>query len=68
MFGSMTVHFSSKIDFMRTLLVLALLVISGPNIEAEDWLRWRGPDENGSSATANPPLEWSLTKNIRWKI
>ncbi|MBC8002764.1 MAG: PQQ-like beta-propeller repeat protein [Opitutaceae bacterium] len=32
------------------------------------WAQWRGPMANGVSPTANPPTEWSETKNIRWKI
>ena len=32
------------------------------------WAQWRGPAANGVSKTANPPLEWSETKNIRWKV
>lgn len=32
------------------------------------WPQWRGPFANGISRTANPPLEWSETKNIRWKV
>ena len=32
------------------------------------WPQWRGPHATGVSPTANPPLEWSETKNIRWKV
>jgi outer membrane protein assembly factor BamB len=32
------------------------------------WPQWRGPHANGVSHTATPPLEWSETKNIRWKV
>ena len=32
------------------------------------WGQWRGPHATGVSKSANPPLEWSETKNIRWKI
>ncbi len=32
------------------------------------WPEWRGPSATGVSADANPPLEWSETKNVRWKI
>jgi outer membrane protein assembly factor BamB len=33
-----------------------------------NWGQWRGPDASGVSSTANPPLEWSETRNIRWKV
>ena len=32
------------------------------------WAQWRGPDATGVSPTANPPLEWSETRNIKWKV
>jgi outer membrane protein assembly factor BamB len=32
------------------------------------WPQWRGPAGTGSSATAQPPMEWSEKKNVRWKV
>ena len=32
------------------------------------WPQWRGPLGTGVAPQANPPAEWSGTKNIRWKI
>ena len=32
------------------------------------WPQWRGPHASGVSSTANPPTEWSETKNVRWKV
>ncbi len=35
----------------------------------EDWLHWRGPDGNSAAASgANPPLSWSETENVAWKV
>jgi outer membrane protein assembly factor BamB len=34
----------------------------------KNWHQWRGPHATGVSHTANPPLEWSETKNVRWKV
>ena len=31
------------------------------------WNQWRGPLGTGASPDAKPPVEWSSTKNIRWK-
>ena len=31
------------------------------------WAQWRGPDATGVARHADPPIEWSETKNIRWK-
>ena len=33
-----------------------------------NWPQWRGPLANGVSPRANPPIQWSETNNIRWKI
>ncbi|MEP4077984.1 PQQ-binding-like beta-propeller repeat protein [Haloferula sp.] len=33
----------------------------------ENWGHWRGPAGNGSSLDAKPPVEWSATKNVKWK-
>lgn len=33
-----------------------------------DWWQWRGPLANGVSLEADPPVEWSETKNVRWKV
>jgi outer membrane protein assembly factor BamB len=37
--------------------------------QAAEWPSWRGPTEDGVAAqSALPPLEWSETKNVRWKV
>jgi outer membrane protein assembly factor BamB len=53
--------------------LLALAVVpSAPtaqeSFESGYWAQWRGPLGTGVSPTANPPLEWSETRNIRWKV
>lgn len=35
---------------------------------ANNWHQWRGPEANGSSPNANPPLEWNEGKNVKWKV
>lgn len=35
---------------------------------AANWPQWRGPLASGVSLTANPPIEWNETRNIRWKV
>ncbi len=32
------------------------------------WPQWRGPQSTGVAPHADPPIEWSETKNVRWKI
>lgn len=33
-----------------------------------NWPQWRGPESNGVAPAGNPPVEWSKTKNVKWKI
>jgi outer membrane protein assembly factor BamB len=33
-----------------------------------NWPAWRGPLYNGVAPEANPPVEWSETKNVKWKV
>jgi outer membrane protein assembly factor BamB len=33
-----------------------------------NWPQWRGPLGNGLAPQADPPLEWSETKNVKWKV
>ena len=32
-----------------------------------DWPQWRGPFATGVAPDADPPVEWSENRNIRWK-
>ncbi len=32
------------------------------------WPQWRGPLMSGVAPQAKPPVEWSETKNVRWKV
>lgn len=42
---------------------------SGPSDEARrNWPQWRGPLATGVAPEADPPLEWSETKNVKWKV
>lgn len=33
-----------------------------------DWPQWRGPLGTGAAPDADPPISWSDTENIRWKV
>lgn len=38
-------------------------------LEAEEqWPQWRGPLANGVAPQADPPVEWSETRNVQWKF
>ena len=55
---------------IRSLLAAALTsTLAAPDPAAERfWAQWRGPYATGVSKHANPPVEWSETKNVRWKV
>jgi outer membrane protein assembly factor BamB len=47
----------------------AFILLALPGVaSAENWPSWRGPQQNGISTDRNLPLEWSTTKNVRWKV
>jgi outer membrane protein assembly factor BamB len=43
----------------------AVAAASTPN---ENWPEWRGPLQNGVAPEANPPITWSETNNVKWKV
>lgn len=53
---------------------LALFVFSisvtcaGENLWDSNWPQWRGPQADGVAPYGNPPVEWSETKNVQWKV
>ena len=51
-------------------LIVACLIAApaGAGDAPKDWPSWRGPNFNGVVAEADPPVEWSESKNVRWKI
>jgi outer membrane protein assembly factor BamB len=60
---------------MRHVTVVAAVLLplavgaAEPRSEADRfWGQWRGPRMDGVAREGNPPLEWSETKNVRWKI
>ncbi len=32
------------------------------------WPQWRGPNFDGVAPIGNPPIEWSETRNVAWKV
>lgn len=40
---------------------------TSPGREHLSWPQWRGPLGTGVAPNSDPPVEWSETKNIRWK-
>ena len=49
--------------------LVTLAILTAPMaVRANDWPHWRGPLGNGVSLDATPPVEFSATKNVRWKV
>ena len=49
-------------------LSLAAATPTAPKAQGRFWPQWRGPLATGEAPLANPPLEWSEEKNVRWKV
>lgn len=52
-------------------LACAMLAISGMAAAldvADNWPTWRGPTPNGIALKGNPPVNWSETENVKWKV
>jgi outer membrane protein assembly factor BamB len=41
---------------------------AAPSTHERFWPAWRGPSATGEAPSARPPVEWSETKNVRWKV
>jgi len=66
----MTEQVRGLFQFCACVVTIFLIPVAGlaQQGSAEDfWPQWRGPHQNGVSLTATPPVEWSETKNIKWK-
>ena len=62
-----------KIPAFITSLSLTVLFCINSAFAADDardlnWPQWRGPQANGVAPHGNPPVEWSETRNVRWKV
>jgi outer membrane protein assembly factor BamB len=54
----------------RTLVILciALTWVALGAAQNSDWPQWRGPGGQGVSTDTRVPVEWSVEKNILWKM
>ncbi|MDH3785590.1 MAG: PQQ-like beta-propeller repeat protein [Acidobacteriota bacterium] len=58
------------VDFVVSAL-LVFVVVSGLPAQADEptnWPNWRGPLHSGVSPDGDPPVEWSETRNVRFKV
>src|SRR4249919_417089 len=47
---------------------LSSVLLAADPVAERFWPQWRGPYASGVSRSATPPVEWSETKNIKWKV
>ncbi len=53
---------------LRSSVTCSLFFCLVAGAEAGNWPSLRGPDRTGFAPGANPPVEWSEEKNVRWKV
>jgi len=53
---------------MLKLLISLSITLFPTLLAADDWPHWRGPNLDGTASHANPPLNWSAQKNVKWKV
>ena len=46
---------------------IALLLTTGDSVSAENWVRFRGPNGQGTSSEVNLPVKWSADDHVAWK-
>jgi outer membrane protein assembly factor BamB len=54
--------------FTATALATATVLFAADPAAERNWPQWRGPLASGVAPHANPPLEWSEAKNVKWKV
>src|SRR5262245_42807613 len=59
----------TRVIHVTSVAALMTAGLTSANPDAEKfWAQWRGPYATGVSTQANPPLERSETKNVKWKV
>ena len=55
-----------------TIVVAVMVSFMSVNVNggsgSDYWPTWRGPDGTGAAGKGNPPVTWSETENIKWKV
>ena len=69
--GPETPHAEAALNRILAGGTFVFLLLSVPLPAADGdrfWPQWRGPLLTGAALHGEPPVEWSETKNVRWKV
>jgi outer membrane protein assembly factor BamB len=58
----------TSLKTLSTLLLCLSLNALADSAAEKFWPQWRGPLATGAAPYADPPLTWSETKHIKWKL
>jgi len=53
---------------VMTVFVAVLALAANSAADGTHWPQWRGPLATGGAPSGNPPVEWSESKNVKWKV
>ncbi len=56
-----------KPAFSLFFILIFSISLSAQNNSTDNWPQWRGPLGTGAAVKGNPPIEFSETKNLKWK-
>ncbi len=67
---------AQSFKFYRQILIVVAILAGTQSVSASDWAKekaafwpqWRGPEANGVSRLANPPIRWSEDQHVQWKV
>lgn len=51
----------------RSAVVPVCLLLAAVAVAADEWPEFRGATGQGNASGAEPPIEWSTTKNVAWR-
>lgn len=62
---------SKDMKIVPTSVVISLfcaVFVSTQAAADDNWAQWRGPHMTGAAPKADPPLKWSGTEGVKWKV
>lgn len=49
-------------------LITPVIAVEPTEAQLQNWHHWRGPHASGYASLGHPPVEWSDTENVAWKV